>query len=247
MKLTYEQTFDIDSFDVDYFNRLKLSSLFNKMEIVSTRHANELGIGSDKLIEKDMVWVLARVKIEMYSYPKWQQKIKIKTWPGSLIKILVPRYYLFEDEQGNIIGKAVSLWTFLNFKERKLVVPILDHLNYPDTSHLPVVLDVPAKIHLDLDMKFMHQHIARYSDIDINEHVNNSKYIEWMTDCVDYKKYQGFIIKSIQINYLKEVLEGDKVDLFSNMDEERVVIEGRNGEVSSIVGELLFGEEVSHS
>ena len=58
-----------------------------------------------------------------------------------------------------------------------------------------------------------------YSDLDLNNHVNNAKYIEWILDSYPLEKMKTYNINSVELNYMSEALFGEKVSLFSDISE----------------------------
>jgi acyl-ACP thioesterase len=77
-----------------------------------------------------------------------------------------------------------------------------------------------------------------YSDIDINEHLNNAKYIDYIMDCFSLKLHKKYNISSIQIDYLHEALPGEIIQLYTDtagLKDNFVYIEGINENTSSTI------------
>jgi acyl-ACP thioesterase len=67
--------------------------------------------------------------------------------------------------------------------------------------------------------------------VDLNEHLNNSKYVDYITDCFTMDNYKRYNIKSIEVNYINEALPGDTLILkrdISGLNANVVYIEGTN-------------------
>jgi medium-chain acyl-[acyl-carrier-protein] hydrolase len=47
---------------------------------------------------------------------------------------------------------------------------------------------------------------VKYSDIDINGHVNSIRYIQWISDCFSLDCYRKCQVKRFEINYMTEML-----------------------------------------
>ena len=56
---------------------------------------------------------------------------------------------------------------------------------------------------------------VRYSDIDVNGHVNNSRYIGWLMDAHAMALHRSHTVKSIEVNYLGETVVGDRLSMLS--------------------------------
>ncbi len=76
----------------------------------------------------------------------------------------------------------------------------------------------------------------RYTDIDLNLHVNNIKYIEMIMDSFSMEDYENSLIKTITINFVTESKYDDLIELFKSADEEnKYLIEGVNKSTSKVV------------
>ena len=66
---------------------------------------------------------------------------------------------------------------------------------------------------------------AEFSDLDMIGHVNNAKYIEWILN--DWVRQSGAAsaCKSLEINYLNEVLNGETCHIFSQKKEHAIYFE----------------------
>lgn len=53
----------------------------------------------------------------------------------------------------------------------------------------------------------------KYSDIDINGHVNSIQYIQWISDCFTLNRYRKYQVKRFEINYMTEMLFDDFVEI----------------------------------
>ena len=52
---------------------------------------------------------------------------------------------------------------------------------------------------------------VRYHDLDINQHVNNVKYIEWLLESIPGFGRKGLTLKELELNYLGEAFKGDRI------------------------------------
>src|SRR5690606_14238207 len=64
---------------------------------------------------------------------------------------------------------------------------------------------------------------AAVSDLDIVSHVNNVKYLEWCLDLADPRIVLGSKILSLEMNYLRELLLGDAVDILQSTTSDPIV------------------------
>ncbi len=52
---------------------------------------------------------------------------------------------------------------------------------------------------------------VRNSDLDINQHVNNTKYAQWILDAIPYDYHRSLRLKTYSVNFLSETHLQDEV------------------------------------
>ena len=61
---------------------------------------------------------------------------------------------------------------------------------------------------------------ADYTELDRNHHVNNTRYAAWFCDAIHKFGLKPELIKEFTINYISEVKDSEKVDLYVSMSED---------------------------
>ena len=210
----YTKNYYIGSNDVDQFLDLKLPSFFKMMQDIATEHAEVLNIGKANTIDKGLYWVITRIEIEIIEMPKYLQTVTLKTYPGDDLRFIFPRYFQLEDEKGKILIKASSTWAVLSRETHHVCLNPFPGLKVP-TEHLEGEQPLPGKCETG-DCKLVETRKVRYSDIDLNGHLNNTKYIDYIVDIRDSDFYKKNKIKHFLINYEKELKDNNEVSIFSN-------------------------------
>lgn len=220
----------INSNDVDQFYDLKISSFFKMMQEVASQNAEELGIGHVQTNSKNLIWVITRFLVKIHKLPKYQEIVTLKTYPGKTIKFIFPRYFVLEDENGNKLIEASSTWLVLYNETRKVCISPFDKdiEGEDQVDQLPLADKVE---HVE-DLSFVEERKVRYNDIDLNGHLNNTKYIEYILDIHDSNFYKEHEIKEILINYNHELKNNDLVSIYSNKQNPEI-IKGNIGETNS--------------
>ena len=210
----YTKNYYIGSNDVDQFLDLKLPSFFRMMQDIATEHAEVLNIGKANTIDKGLYWVITRIEIEIIEMPKYLQTVTLKTYPGDDLRFIFPRYFQLEDEKGKILIKASSTWAVLSRETHRVCLNPFPGLKAP-TEHMEGELALPNKC-LTGEYSLVETRKVRYSDIDLNGHLNNTKYIDYIVDIHDSDFYKKNKIKHFLINYEKELKDNNEVSIFSN-------------------------------
>ena len=93
-----------------------------------------------------MVWVIARCELHMDRYPSVGEQITVHTFPTPTRICFFPRYYIFTDAHGEMIGKAGTLWLLLDVATRRMLPPGDVGKLIPDNKDLSVPMNLPATV-----------------------------------------------------------------------------------------------------
>lgn len=223
--------------DVDFMKKLKVSAAFNYFQEIAGLHAENLGIGFKTLEQKyGVFWVLTRMRVDFLRYPIWDEEIIVETWPQTPRKYSCTRDYLMKDCNGNIISRAVSQWVMLDIKTRKLRKTDLIAVHFPKIIKERAIDCTLGKVKLPQEPKIAYKRVIGCSDIDINCHLNNCKYLDFIMDCFSMEELKKYHAKSIQVNYINEAFPGNTIVLYkctSPSEANRLYIEGVNEEDNS--------------
>lgn len=83
------------------------------------------------------------------------------------------------------------------------------------------------------------EHTVSYSDLDLNGHTNNSRYVVWAMDCLP-KEVTDSPVKDIYINFVKETLPGDMVQLCAQNDGSTWYVEGKVSDRTCFLVKAVF-------
>lgn len=203
----YKKDFEISYFTTDKHKRLRPVALLNLMTETSGEHSNFI-IKIDKLEESSYAWMLNRWKVRIDKYPKAKDKITIETWTSNIDRFYAKREFLVYDEKGDIIAKASSLWIFVDIiKKRPVRIPseILESYKAVNEYSFDDFNDFKEELSIGNYFDF---HVRR-ADIDYNNHVNNTVYLNWMLEVVPEEIYENFLLREFEIIYKKESKYGD--------------------------------------
>ena len=210
--LVYRQSFTVRSYDVDFQRRLRPEVLCSYFQEVASEHALKLGIGYQQLEAQRMFWVLSRLLLQVERMPVWHEQITVETWAKGTEKLFALRDFIVRNANGEVLCKATSYWLILNTDNRRPVRPdnFFSRLRHPEDALAARLEKLPlaAREHEAYGLQ------TRYSDLDHNRHVNNLRYIAWMFNCFDLDFFAQHQLREMQINFLSEVREGEKIVIY---------------------------------
>ncbi|MBR6197709.1 MAG: acyl-[Bacteroidaceae bacterium] len=208
----------VDPFDVDFTGRLTIGQLGNHLLNAAGFHANERGFGISRLNEIDNTWVLSRVAIEFTELPREYQHFTVETWVEAVMRMFTCRNFRILDQMGNPIGYARTIWAMINRQSRKPVD--LTTINDGRLSEWVVTgkecpIEPPSKIKVSVGEPCDTVRV-KYSDIDINGHMNSCRYIEHILDVFSLRFYSEHRIRRFEIAYMAECLCDDELAIYKD-------------------------------
>lgn len=209
--------FVCEPFHADFTGRLTLSVLGNHLLNCAGQHASARGFGIARLNEEEHTWVLSRMAIELLDVmPMQYETFEVDTWVESVYRLFTDRNFALRNQQGSVIGYARTTWAMIGMQSRKPIdlTTLYDGLvaDYvcPDN---PCPIDKPSRIKVVADEP-AGLFTARYSDIDINGHVNSIRYIEHVMDLYPLEFLREHRVRRFEIAYVTESYCGETLTLY---------------------------------
>lgn len=216
----YTRSFEIHSFDTNTHGVLGMPMVFNYLQDIAGDHADRLAFGYDDLNARNQFWVLSRMYVQMDARLPWHRKLQITTWPRGTEKLFAIRDFVLADEAGQQLGFATSYWLIVDREKRRPQrVDQLAH-EVADPERPPVYDQPLEKLPGPNEGYKTPVFQVRYSDLDLNVHVNNAKYVQWAMDAYPLEFHLKHHAHSIEVNYLHESLPGDEVSIQSQCADE---------------------------
>ena len=195
---------------------LKHTELCNILQLTAASHSEIGGISFVDMQAFHQAWVLSRMRLEITALPKWKDVVTVKTWINTLENSRSVRAFEMHVNGKKMIG-AETFWAVFNTKIRRpeaLALPF-DHFElYPEKKATVITF---SKINSTENKEVVFEKKVVLSDLDIVNHVNNVKYLEWCLDHVDEKIILNHGIESLEMNFLKELSLGDTVVIHESL------------------------------
>ncbi|OWP84290.1 acyl-[acyl-carrier-protein] thioesterase [Flavobacterium davisii] len=200
---------------------LKYTDLCNLFQLTASSHAELGGFSHNDMQIFNQAWVLSRMIVEITDLPKWQDEVTIKTWIKSLEGYQSVRCLEMYLNGKKIIG-CETFWVVINTTTRKpenLAISC-DHFTFFADNATNIKTH---KINIPEDTKKLTDKIVKLSDIDIVNHANNVKYLEWSLDEIETEIVLEQKIQSFAINFLQEVNLHDQIEINNKKDNQTSV------------------------
>ena len=211
----YTKSYIISNNDVDARFLLKVPAIFRLFQDVALLATRDVKVDAMSLSEKNIDWVIMRMKVEIMRLPKCEEEIFVHTYPGKDMAMLYPRYFFITDKDDKVIIRCSSIWALINSVTRQVVVN-RDVISKLPMEHRDDELPLPEKIKVPEDNKLVERRWVHYSDLDFNSHMNNVRYIEYLMDVHHSNYFLNHRIASINLNYLKEIKEKETIRVYTD-------------------------------
>ena len=227
MEKTYEKTYHLSALDMDRYDRLKPSRLLNFLQEVAGDHSAQLGVDRNYLMQRDLFWAVIRHRVCITRLPHSGESITVKTWPMPTTRTAYPRATVAYDTQGNELFRGISLWVLMDFRTRAMVLPgksgvlVEGHTEGMEPAAPNSLAPKPLASQED--------RIVKYTDLDVNGHMNNCRYLDWVADLLPSAFHEENHPTEITLCYLSEAKEGEKLTLSWEMHEGSLRVEAQRG------------------
>jgi len=201
---------------------LKYTDLCNVLQLTAAAHSEIGGISFADMQEFDQAWVLSRMRVEINKLPKSGDVVTVKTWIHSLENSRSIRALEMYVNGEKIVGSE-TLWVVFNTKKRRPEALALPFEHFELYQEKRATLKSFSKINFNHEKEIVFEKKVFLSDLDIVNHVNNVKYLEWCLDLVDPKIILNQKVESFEMNFLKELSLKDEVIIHENISEEETI------------------------
>ena len=211
MEPIYQQDFEITDVYVDCFGRLKSSMILYFAQEVAGRHFAELSMDYESLAQRRLFWAVTRHRVQITRMPMRGETIRVETWPMPTTRVAYPRSTVAYDAQGNEVFRSISLWVLMDLDTRNMILPGKSGISVVGTLR-GFELESPSGL-IPKPLNSSRPRTVAFSDLDRNGHMNNCRYLDWISDLLPSAFHTRHILKEFTVCYLSEAREGQQMDL----------------------------------
>lgn len=204
----YSKTYYLSAGECNPEGEMPLPLLVSRVIDVATLHANEWGVGYERLIADNHAWVLARVTVEMEQYPRVDENYTLTTWIEDYNRMFSQRNMQISDERGETLGYVRTIWMVINLATRKSVD--ISQLSYirDNINDRPCPIAAQGKMRPVTGGQAV-EHVFGYAECDFNRHVNTVRYLELFINQFEMSFFDKNFVRRMEIAFIKETHYGD--------------------------------------
>ena len=203
----FSTSITVDIHDVDYNGVARASALMKYIQSAAQTQLTESGMSYDELKKAGKAFILSRMKMEFTSPVHAYEPLVAQTFPcNSRGYSFLRCYQLMRD--GEIIGRAASVWALVDTKSHSLVK--VNDFNLGLQTYDPLNLHIDRIIMPEV-MNEVGKYTVGYADTDQNRHMNNTRYPDMYSTFLPLDKKR---IESISISYINEAPIGEVLTVY---------------------------------
>ncbi|MGX6962965.1 acyl-[acyl-carrier-protein] thioesterase [Vagococcus xieshaowenii] len=217
--MKYSQEHVVKYYECDANSRLTLPMLLNIVIDTSEAQSALIERDSDYVKHLGITWVITEHDLHITRLPSTNEKIIVTTEAKEHNKYFCYRYFWLHDEEGNELVNMMTTFVLMDMTTRKMV-SVPKELIEPYQSEkiktikrgeaFPTLTQKPERSLFDV----------HFSDIDTNQHVNNSRYLGWMVDSLSYDTLTMYQPRHATIRFIKETHCGEKIESLHDIIEQ---------------------------
>ncbi|CAM6107739.1 unnamed protein product [Calypogeia fissa] len=229
----FRERFVIRFSEAGHRGTVSLEILSSLLQEAATNHviAMDYAFTPGKNLDGNIT-VVTRMHIEVDRYPAWRDLLEVDTWFQREGKNAVRRDWIVKDvKTGKKIAFATSTWVLMNSQTRRLAklreehwAELEPHMRHPPRGALSedrreVSTKKITKLGDDATYKKSGLIACANKDTDMNQHVNNIRYISWMLESMPEDVKSAYEVSKITLEYRQEVSPGQPVDSLAETEE----------------------------
>ncbi|NRD23639.1 acyl-ACP thioesterase [Winogradskyella litoriviva] len=208
----FEQEFELRYFEMNALGHASPAIMLALLEETAADHCYVIDYSLFDLLEENVGWVLVSGVLQMERYPRYKEKITIRTWLSQYSSIKGYRENIIYDEHRNIIGRAKGLWVFFDIDKRR-PKPIFNSIKDKWSFYNAVSIDhnIRKKLNVVEDADYTNVFKVNRFDTDTNKHVNNIRYLQWVIESIPEDIVDHYYLHTIDGRFIAEAQYGDTV------------------------------------
>ena len=210
MKWTGE--YRVNANDVDRNNVVSASNLLRYMQDAANSQMEADGPSYMELMGRGLSFVLSRIRVSSYRPLYSHDRIEVQSWACESRGVQFNRCYRILRD-GVIVAEGVSVWALCSITDRKIHRVNEFEMHYRQDEMLE--LDLPARFRIpeDVGLALVGERTVEYADIDLNGHMNNTRYPDILCGCLG-TDMKGQRVISLGISFLSEAPLGETLKFY---------------------------------
>ena len=193
--------YNVNANDVDFNNIVSVSSVLRYMQDAANYAMEEDGPSYLELFDRGLAFILSRIRLSLYAPVYSHEKLEVQSWACESRGAQFNRCYRILRD-GASVAEAVSVWALCGVEDRRL--HRVSEFDFGYRTDEMLELDLPARFKIpdDVSLRLVGERTVEYADIDMNGHMNNTKYPDIL--CGYIGDMRGQRVVSMALSFVSE-------------------------------------------
>lgn len=212
----YHLPYEVAYYDTDLTGNMTLERLVAVAILASEKQSKILGRDANYLEAFHLGWIITQYDMEIIRFPTLFEKVSFHTEATTWNKFFCYRRFWVEDELGNLLAEMLATFALMDLTTRKIktVTPeIIDPFGGEKVNRIQRSEKIPV-VSFEKHLPYR----VRYFDLDVNQHVNNSKYFSWLLDPLGEDFLKNHHVKKVHIRFDQEVSSGQMIESYLHQE-----------------------------
>ena len=237
----YVQETIVQNADADFRSLLKPSALLRYVEQVSADHARAFGMSDDFFKERGVAFLVGKQALRVYRAPVRTEKLILTTRAEASRRGSIKRITTVTDQAGQQLAMVDCRWIVVDLATAHI-------MRQPDWSvddfwNETVEEELPLLLHKSRELTRAGEWMARYTQCDLNGHINNAFYLDIACDALPIEVVKAAPVTFASISYHREVPMGRTMEVFYAPSAQGWYLIGKMEGLTAFECYLEFGEK----
>ena len=212
MSITIKKT--VESYDVQPNGNIKISSLMKYLQKAAGDDIDKTPLEFLSLASNNIAFVLTKVNLKILKEIKFRDELTIISHPRKVRGAIFPRDFIVKvNNETRAVVK--SMWVLIDLEKRTILRPsAIDSIgDLPPSEEDLFELEDVRRIIDENSLSRTDVLRVQYSQLDMNNHLNNTFYSDFIFNLIDKNKLSSDAGMYLQINYKSEARLGDTLNI----------------------------------
>ena len=209
--MKWSENYFVNNHDLDFNGVARTSVLMRSMQECANAQCRHMGPSNEALREEGKAFLLSRFAAGFYATVYPYDSLTTESWGVESKGFSFYRCYrILRDSE--VVAEATSVWALVDIASRR---PIRVSEYRPGFAYDEMLsLDLPPRIVFpqSASLRLAKEHVITYGETDQNMHMNNTRYVDMLCDCLPMA---GKRVLKLSINFLNEAKYGDSVNVYA--------------------------------
>lgn len=207
--MKWTENYRVSAQDTDLNRVASASALMRFMQDTANYHMEGMGPSYDEMFDMGRAFIIGRFAMVCPKALHAHDEITVQTWAAPSRAASFNRCYRIIRD-GVTVAEATSVWALVNTTDGSLIRVEEAGLDYGEDEALEIAEPLRFRIPRDAELTEAGSHTVSYADVDVNCHMNNTKYADMLCSFIDMSDTR---VRSFAISYASEAPLGSELSV----------------------------------